>query len=162
MDEFESMLGKIGLLLFAFNVVVFCVPYYFCGPLECYTEHSTTETYQLVSAVDTKNITGQYNASGFFVFYSANGELDNQKFYNVFYQLTDGGIKQYEIPVNEASIYYIENDEVPYLEITSFYDCNGIDRKTSEHDIKQKPSRISYNIYVPEGSIIEQFQFTGG
>lgn len=153
--------GKVPyvILLLVAVIISFCK---FFGPLECNTKHSTTETYQLVSAVDTQNFTGQYNAYGILFFYSANGELDSQKFYNIFYQLEDGGIKQYKIPVDEASIYYIENDEVPHFEITRFYDCNGINRKTFEHNINSHASSISYSIYVPKGSITEQFQFNGG
>ena len=161
-DFYEAAFCKFFLAHILISMVLLMVYGCFFSPLDCNTEHSTTETYRLVSAVDTQNITGKYNASGILLFYSANGELDSQKFYNLFYQLEDGGIKQYEIPDNEATIYYIGSDEVPHFEITKFYDCNGIDRKTSEHDISSNVSSISYSIYVPKGSIAEQFQFNGG
>ena len=96
----------------------------------------------------------------FFIYHSIknetiNGELRQKEEYKFYYMTEDGGYKKSSIPVEPTTIYYIKEGESPYIEQYRRY-TNW--RKCSICGIwAYKSDEVFYKLYVPEGSIREEF-----
>lgn len=126
----------------------------------CDTTHITTDTIEIMSATDGTMVEGKVSGGGGFLVYHVYGSINENPIYTYYYRLEDGGIKLGQIPANSTTIYYIENTEKPYIEVTTITSCNGYDKRTGEHHLIDSSSP-TYKLFVPEGSIAEIFQFDG-
>lgn len=93
--------------------------------LPCDTSHVETERYALISATDDATIYGNLHSSGSVLHYVTNATIENRQVYRFFYQSSDGGIHQEELPIDNVTIYYTEDGESPYFEVVSTFGCGG-------------------------------------
>jgi len=125
---------------------------------ECNTDHITTSTIELISATDTTTVNGFISGGGCFVWHIS-GSASEKPVYRYYYHLDDGGMKLEEIPASSTTIYYIEDDKTPYIEVITSTKCEGYHPEEGSHLLSD--STTTYKLYVPEGSILEVFQFDG-
>ena len=69
-----------------------------------------------------------------------------------FYLVSEDGhpIKK-TIPANLTTVYTIDGEDTPYLEIIVSRDCDGVDTKTQKHYLTI--AYTHYNLYIPEDCI---------
>ena len=125
---------------------------------ECNTNHITTSTIKLISATDTTTVNGIISGGGCIVWHIS-GSVSETPVYRYYYQLDDGGLKLGEIPASSTTIYYIEDGKIPYIEVVTSTKCDGYNPEADSHLLSD--STTTYKLYVPEGSILEVFQFDG-
>ena len=128
--------------------------------VHCDDEHVTISTQEIMSATDGTMVEGNISGGGFLV-YHISGSINENPVYRYYYQLEDGGIKLGQIPANLTTIYYIGSNETPYIEASTTRPCYGYYPKTGKHALSNEYSSTIYKLYVPEGSILEIFQFDG-
>ncbi len=143
----------ICLILFIVSAIVDC------GELvECKT-HVTTSTVKILSATDGTMVNGSMSGSGFIVWH-VSGSVSETPVYRYYYKTADGGMKLGEIPTKSTTIYYIEDGKEPYIEVITSIPCNGFYSNYPDDHFLDKSS-TTYKLYVPKGSILENFQFDG-
>lgn len=130
-----------------------------CGEfVECKT-HVTTSTVKILSATDGTMVNGSMSGSGFLVWH-VSGSVSEKPVYRYYYQIADGGMKLGEIPAKSTTIYYIEDGKEPYIEVITSIPCDGFySNYPDNHNLGE--SSTTYKLYVPKGSILENFQFDG-
>ena len=108
----------------------------------------------IMCAKDNSNINGNMSGGIFYV----SGSVEEDSVYRYYYKLEDGGMKQGQIPAKSTTIYYIEDNETPYLEeiITTEY---WIDESKNPPERLFETSETTYELYVPEGSVTTVFEF---
>jgi len=126
--------------------------------VDCNDEHVEISTIEIMSATDGTMVQGNISGGGFLV-YHISGSINESPVYRYYYQLEDGGIKLGQIPADLTTIYFVENGETPYIEVIKSSLCNAYNTKTGEHTLRS--TSTTYKLYVPEGSILEVFQFDG-
>lgn len=109
-------------------------------------------TYTLVSLNDSDK-KGE-TAHG--VFYC---KVDNTKelTYKVYYKTENGGMRLKVIPAENTTLYYIDSNTLPYMEkieTTEFY-YNNNKKEPTRHYASIK---TTYNLYIPEGSLINEIE----
>lgn len=146
--------------LFMRGAVVTIIAYIIAGGIyafnikECETPEVTTTSYPILCAKDTSSLNG--NMFGAILFVQAS--LAEHSEYKYYYQLEDGGIKLGTIPADSTTLYYIEDDEEPYLETitTSTYTINN---NTNPPTREYEEVKTTYKLYVPKGSITTTYEF---
>ncbi len=114
---------------------------------------STTRT-TVICAKDNSSITG--SISGNILHF--HGSVSEESVYQYYYQLEDGGIKLGTIPAESTTIYFVEAGEEAYLETvitTKYWMNNNNSPATRCHET----SETTYKLYVPEGSIVNVYEF---
>lgn len=107
-------------------------------------------TYELVSLVASKDINGKT----FLTF----GSIDSEPVYYFYYKTEDGGYKVGSIPADSdrTTVFYIEDGETPHIDVAERISVVHEDGHLSyDHYTK---NWIKYNVYVPNGSIAQDFQ----
>lgn len=125
---------------------------------DCNDEHVEISTIEIMSATDGTMVQGNISGGGFWV-YHISGSIDESPVYRYYYQLEDGGIKLGQIPANLTTIYFVENGKTPYIEVIKATACTGYNTETGVHYLGS--TSTNYKLNVPEGSILEVFQFDG-
>lgn len=118
--------------------------------LICYTYDaettSETTTTDLVSVSSSSSTSGNIHGSAIYIY----GSISTEPSFTYYYETEDNGYKSASIPADVTTIYYIEEGETPYLLMSYIKHV-----KSGEID----ESTITYELYVPEGSIESTFDF---
>jgi len=116
--------------------------------------------YDIVSVTNhysySGTVEGSSTAAGFLLFYESHGtiegSLEQQETYSFYYVTKDGGYKKMSIPVENATIYYTQ--EKPHIycgwQAGNYWICKAGHKNYSWQV-------TYYKIYVPEGSIAEEY-----
>ena len=121
---------------------------------ECKVPDVSITTCNVICAKDNSSITGGKLGSIFYV----QGSISEKSVYKYYYQLEDGGIKQGTIPAESTTIYFVEPEKDAYLEttvVTQYY----INKNNTPATRQNETSVVTYNLYVPEGSITNVYEF---
>ena len=132
-------------------------------------EHETVNTveYNLLAAGNVSTREDQYSTyKGIFIMQisGSSEEKDNYKFY---YQDKNGDIELYSIPTEGTKLRYISKDEKPHFEkIITKKKYEKIDKHKHPDKLgafftlgKKDERKEEYKLYIPEGSILNTFQF---
>lgn len=140
---------------FAFTAFLFSDDMYWEN-FEEYEEISSTKSCTLICASDTSSITGNIHGDRYYVYGPISGTFGYD--YNYYYMSEDGGIKLGTIPAEDTTIYYIESDEEPYLEtiVTTKYEINNNNNPPTREKLGET---ATYNLFIPEGSITNEYKF---
>lgn len=114
----------------------------------------TINTCPIICANDGSSVTGSISGGIFYV----RGSISEESVYIYYYQLEDGGFKQGSVPAEPTTIYYIKDGEIPRVETVEtrqYYMDYNDDPPTEGYHVE----RTEYKIYVPEGSIVNAYQF---
>lgn len=85
-------------------------------------------------------------------FFLGCGSINNRMYYTFYYGVEGGGYKLGKIDVDKATIFY--TDENPRLETCKY---ERINTKHNKWTFKGAPYEYYYNIYVPKGTIKQNF-----
>ena len=109
-------------------------------------ESVQTKKFTLVAINDNSSITGN------FLF------ITEESTYNFYYKTADGSVRQDSIPLEDANLYIIENNQKAYLEkiVTSNYFSNNNIRPPA-HCFEK--STIKYNLYITEKTLYGNYNF---
>lgn len=111
---------------------------------EAQNEPPTVERVSLASLNYTSEIKGEINGGFFLGTGCVNGVIEEEQYYVAYKVLEDGGKKLWKIPANITTIYdTLQTNCEAYAEVTSNY--FGI---------------ISINLYVPEGTILQDYDLS--
>ena len=121
---------------------------------ECEVPDVSTKISTVICAKDNSSIAGSISGSILYV----HGSVSEESVYKYYYQLEDGGIKQGTIPADSTTIYFVETGEEAFLEtvITTEY---WINNNNSPATRCLETSETTYKLYVPEGSVINAYEF---
>lgn len=140
--ENTLILSFISIVVFACLYIVigcWCTPTSECVPVESWSQ-------KIVSVSLDNDIEGD--------FCIGTGYIKDTLYYYYAYVTSDGGYKIDKVPVNSTTVYYVEDDfkvviydyEYPDNKTTRYWGCAG-----------DKIDRHSYKMYVPEGTIVEEY-----
>ena len=158
-DGCAEIAMTIGIIAAIINGVIWVMNYE--SPyVDCKDEHvEVVETIEIKSVEDSTVVNGSVSGGGFLVWHHVSGSINETPVYRYYYQLPDGGMKIGEIPANSTTIYYIEDGKEPCIEVVKSKSCGGYNPKTGDHRLQY--TNTTYKLYVPEGSVLEDFQFDG-
>lgn len=108
----------------------------------------------IICAKDNYSITGSVSGNILYI----HGSISEESIYRYYYEMEDGRINQSSIPADITTIYFIEAGEQAYLEtvITTEYYLNNNNIPATRC---WESSEISYNLYVPEESVTNIYEF---
>ena len=119
--------------------------------LEDYETDVSISINKVICAKDNYPITGSISGSILYV----QGSVEQEPVYKYYYQLEDGGIKQGTIPSKSTTIYFVKDGEEAHLEtVVTKYNVNDLIMKYF-----LERSETTYNLYVPEDSVINLYEF---
>ena len=127
---FGTLVGLVVLLIGA------AIP----GPVRS-TEHHVDKLYAFE---DNTSVEGH--------FFLGSGKVDGEMEYYYIYETEDGGYKMDSIDTSDAVLYYIDDDNCR-IEYDDFVYSNPI-----HYFFGIGPLETTYKIYIPEGSIINNYQ----
>lgn len=117
-------------------------------------EREIVSKTDLVAANDGQRIDGEFH-SGLF---TATFTISEDGVYRYYYRVEDGGIKQDWVPADETTIYYSKNEESPHLDKIVSYTVVTHMRNNQPQETKRNETSW-YELYVPEGSVVEAYVF---
>jgi len=118
-------------------LAVFLISCYILVPFGYSLEpQQITNTYSIYSADITSTIHGE--------FFLGSGEVESEFVYVYYTGNNQTGYKLGDVPSGESTIFMDENTS-PYI------------KETYTHEINGANDNISYEIHVPPGSIVEQY-----
>lgn len=137
-------------------IVVIIVSYiigticYYNNIQECKNPDISIEKVELVNAKDNLSLKGSFSILG--------GEVNDEFVYEFYTKNEKGNFVLTSIPAKDTEISYLSKGEQPYLEITTktYY---SLDTNNTPATKCNEYNKISYVLYVPEGSIQEMFEF---
>ena len=84
--------------------------------------------------------------------------ISNNGVYRYYYRDKNGGIKQSYVDADNTTIYFTKGSEAPYLDCLISYEYKVHFRNKEAYEVKNN-EKIWYELYVPEGSIAEAYEF---
>lgn len=135
-------------------VHIICGIVYLCNFKMSDTPEITTTSTILVCAKDDYSINGNLFGSILYV----QGSVSEKAVYKYYYKLPDGGIKQGSIPAKDTTIYFIKDGEEPRLDtvVATYYNMN---HNTNPPKQCGAYPTTTYELYVPEGSVDNIYEF---
>lgn len=141
----------VAAVLLATTLCLLCPAFYPTNNWEtCNVEHITTEVVPILTTINSNSPKENVYGDGFIVRFVS--DIFSNKFIYQYYKLENGIPVEDEFPKKSTTIHYISNTETPYLEITTTMICSGYNPDFDKH-IFIGTQKI-YNLYVPEGSIL--------
>jgi hypothetical protein len=142
-EKIVSYLPKISVVIISIFVIAF-----FVAVIELITssveESEKLENYETVETVYIQSINFETDISGYKRFLIGSGKIQEKNYYYVYLLQSDGGIKLTKYNADNTVIYQtVKENERSYAEITR-------DRLDKITEVK---------LYVPENSIIENYDF---
>lgn len=145
---------------FTISIVVTIIAFIITGIMylnnieECEVPDVSTTSRTVICAKDNSSITGSISGSILYI----HGSVSEESVYQYYYQLEDGGIKQGTIPAESTTIYFVETGEEPHLDtvVTTKY-CKNNNNSPATRCLET--SETTYKLYVPEGSVMNVYEF---
>ena len=123
-----------------------------------YEEVVQTNDWQIVPIEDSSQISGKINY--------IRVSLDTNEVYSFYYQTNDGGVRRENV-FTEQAVIYEDNNCTPHVIEYTTYMCNEMDTTLlnilappmyeQREEKKELEENRSYEIYIPEGSILRTF-----
>ena len=112
----------------------------------------TTESTKLIYASDEEIVDDSMPGGIFFV----QGKVSEKSVFKYYYEQEDGGYMLDTIPANYTTIYYVKDGEVPHVDkvIKNWYYLND----NEPIETSKRKMEVSYELYVPRGSIKNVFE----
>lgn len=153
-DDFDPILRHIIIGVEAVFITLLVCADMYDKNVEEYEEISSTKSCTLIYANDTSSITGNIHGTRRYVY----GSISEKPEYKYYYMLEDGSIKLGSIPADDTTIYYIKSGEEPYLEtiVTTRYEVDNNKKPATCQEIGKT---TTYRLYIPEGSITNEYKF---
>lgn len=125
--------------------------------VDCEDPTITISTTNIIGANDTFSVTG--NMSGG-LFYTT-GSISEELVYYYYYKNENGDIVSGHIPAEETKIILIRQGEgIPRVEAITTTPCQTDYNVTPpEHILKTGLATTTYKLYVPDGSVLDEFIF---
>lgn len=113
-----------------------------------------TSSYNIICARDSTSTSG--GMAGIIIY--VQGSVSEKSVYKYYYELEDGGIKQGTIPADVTTIYFIESGEKSHLDtiVTTTYYMNYNNNPPTRCN---ETCETTYKLYVPEGSVVNEYKF---
>lgn len=126
--------------------------------------------YELISATDVTSIEGSLNgqASGSFFLISGtmsstvNGEIKQTDVYKFYYVANSqtGEIRLMTLNADSTPIYYVEEGEKPYLLKKEVTPCSiDYNKEPAVSILYTGKKKVTYELHIPKGSIVGNFEF---
>ena len=129
----------------------FCSTYNFSDyTIICTENHTHTEIVPIITTVDGTKFGESIYGEGFVIGCYFN-EKTNLRVYQYYFKDENENIESKEISQKRVQITYIEENEVPYVEITYTANCSGYKVQSQHHMIRT--TYITYHFYIPSGSV---------
>lgn len=113
-----------------------------------------TNSCDILCAKDGSIDSGSFSGSIIYVHGSSSGK----SVYKYYYQQEDGGVKLGTISADDTTLYFLKDGEKPHLEtiVTTQYYLNTNNNPPTRCF---ESSKITYKLYIPEGSITNVYEF---
>lgn len=117
-------------------------------------EREIISSTELMAANDGQQFDGSVRSSLFATTFT----ISENGAYRYYYQIENGGIKQGYVDADETTIYYTKEDETPHLDYLTSY-TYSVHIKNNEPHKEKTNEKTWYELYVPEGSVVEAYVF---
>jgi hypothetical protein len=116
-----------------------------------------TTRLDIVSIERSSSISGSISGNGSIIYEQVSGKVTKSDYYDLYYSLNSGGKTFLSIPAAGIPIYSVKDGETPYLlkieDYRYFEDCNVKPAREFWPEVS-----VRYELYLPEGAIIEKYQ----
>lgn len=159
-EEDELCMPFWGCILVPVVAYLIAAVMYMTNIKECETPDVSITDCPLICAKDSTSITGNMSGGGSVIIWHVQGSVSEKSVYKYYYPLDDGGIKQGTIPAEDTIIYFIKEEERPHIEttVTTTYDLNYNNKPATRWEGTER-TKITYKLYVPEGSVTNEYEF---
>jgi hypothetical protein len=153
--------------LWCAGIGVTVIAYLVCGGIWLYNiqplkEVDVKETKEaIICLYDNSKIEGEIKGRSSILGGSVEGTITQTKEYTFYYVLEDGGMKMGSVPTSSTTVYYLPKDEDDAYLLTRKELTYTMNNNENPAVIWRTAEKVSYNLFIPEGSISNFFLLDG-